>query len=128
MNISDAAQHTLNEFLGAFRRLELEPFMALFCEDASAFYPLEEWPRKVIGRAQIESNFKEYFDSNRKGPGPNYLDLTPVDIDIVEVGSNALVTFHLKKARGLGRRTLFLVKRDEGLRILHLHASNTVSN
>ncbi len=128
MNISDAAQHTLNEFLESFRRLELEPFIALFCEDASIFYPLEKWPRKVVGRTQIELNFKEYFDSNRKGPGPNYLDLTPIDIDVVEVGSNALVTFHLQKMHGLGRRTLFLVQRDDRLRILHLHASNTASN
>ena len=124
MSVSDAARSTLDGFLEVFRRLEIEPFMAYFCEDASVFYPFQKWPKKVHGRDDIGIHFKEVFDSHRKGAGPSYLEITPINVEVVPLGANALVTFHLDRNTGIGRRTLLLVGRDEGFRILHLHASN----
>lgn len=128
MSVAVMARNTVDGFLEAFRRLELEPFMAYFCEDASVFYPFSEWPTRVNGRDKIESHFKEVFDSHRKEHGPAQLEITPTNVEVVQFGANALVTFHLDRKNGLGRRTLLLVGRDEGFRILHLHASNTATN
>lgn len=128
MSVSDAARSTLDGFLEAFRRLELESFMTYFCDDASVFFPFLRLPKKVNGRDDIELHFKEEFDSHRNGPGPIYLEITPLNVDVVQLGTNALVTFHLDKKNGLGRRTLLLVERNDGFRILHLHASNIVHN
>ncbi len=125
MSTTDAARRVLEEFVDSFERLELEAFIALFCEDASVFYPFAKLPKKVAGREQVKLHFNDIFESHRTGPGPVFLTIAPIDIDVAELESGALVTFHLQRESSLGRRTILLVERHEGLRILHLHAKNT---
>lgn len=115
-----------NAFLGAFNRLEWEPFHAAFQPDATVFQPFRE-PFRNEDREEIATFFGSFFDQVRAArDGPPYLDIVPEDLRIDPLGEAAVVTFHLRGETEVGRRTL-VFGRDEGdgpWRIAHLHASS----
>jgi len=122
-------RQALSDFLSAFENLSLTPFMAAFSEEATVFFPFADVPLRANGIKEIRGIFAPYFESrSRETSGPPYLDLKPIDLEIVLTGPLALVSFHLHdEANGketLCRRTV--VWKDDGTRwrILHLHASN----
>lgn len=113
-------------FLGAFNRLEWEPFHAAFSPDATVFQPFGE-PFRNEGRGEVAAFFRSFFDRVRAArDGPPYLDIVPEDLRIDPLGEAAVVTFHLSGETEVGRRTL-VFGRDEGdgsWRVAHLHASS----
>ena len=117
----------VDRFLAAFENLDFPAFRACFEDDASVFFPAPEPPARADGRAAIEARFHEVFDSIRAGAkgGPPYHRLQPEDLRIEALSPDvALVTFHLRNAQRIARRTLLFRRRADGWRIAHLHASN----
>ena len=77
------------------------------------------------GKAAIEAAFAAFFARVRQErPGPSYLDIRPVDLQIRLLGDSALITFHLEGEDVLSRRTAIFQKQGEAWFLLHLHASN----
>ena len=114
-------------FLRAFEDLDWERFHTAFAEDITAFFPTPEPPQRFVGRPAVEAQFRRVFEAIRKGAaaGPPYQHLPPADLRIEMLSPRAaLVSFELRNAERIGRRTLVLRRGAVGWRITHLHASN----
>jgi ketosteroid isomerase-like protein len=127
-NVESAAiRAALTHFLAAFENLDWEAFRASFEDQATVFFPSPEPPERHDGRSAYEDRFRQVFDEIRRGApaGPPFQRLAPEDLHIQQLGTDAaLVTFHLRNAERLARRTIVFHKTHSGWRIIHLHASN----
>ena len=118
---TDSLQATLDEFIGGLGALDWERMRDTFAPDAHVFFPFDDSPRRVEGIAAIEDAFRAFFASGSAGR----IAIEPLDLTMQVFGDIALVTFHLERPAGIGRRTVVL-RRDAGRwRIAHLHASLT---
>lgn len=120
----------LRRFLTAFENLDWEPFRASFADSATVFHPAANMPERVIGRAAIDSTFRAVFADVRAHAtgGPPFQHLTPVDLRVEPLAPGVvLVTFELRNAERLGRRTVVFRRVGDAWRIVHLHASNIVT-
>lgn len=118
----------LRRFLTAFENLDWPAFRAAFSDSATVFHPAPGMAERVAGAIGIDSTFRAVFADVRAHAtgGPPYHRLVPMDLRIQPLsGGLALVTFHLRNAERLARRTV-LFRREGGRRgrIWHLHASN----
>ncbi len=129
-DVGSGAEEAVRAFLGAFERLDADAFGAAFDDDACCFFPATPTAERVEGRAAVLARFAEVFAvARRERPGgPPFLDLRPEGLRADVVGPGvAIVTFTLRNTERIGRRTLVLVRRGAGWRILHLHASNVAA-
>jgi ketosteroid isomerase-like protein len=124
---STAVRATLGRFLTAFENLDWEPFRSAFSDSATVFHPAPDMPERVAGRRAIEESFAKVF-AGIKAAGPDtppYHHLHAEDVETRRLGPNAvLVSFQLRNAERLGRRTVIFQREAGGWRIVHLHASN----
>lgn len=124
---SAAVADALSRFLTAFENLDWPPFRAAFSDSATVFHPAPEMAERVTGPRGIDSTFRAVFAGVRAhaSGGPPYHRLVPGDLRIQPLSAAlVLVTFHLRNAERLARRTVIFRQEDAGWRILHLHASN----
>jgi|SRR6516165_1218679 len=115
------------KFLQAFEDLDMKQFIACFAEDATVFFPMPEPPERVRGKQAIQQRFEQVFASIRSTAksGPPFHHLAPEDLAIqVMPGQTSVVSFHLRNAERIARRTLVLTNTNGRWLILHLHASN----
>ena len=122
MTQDPSLQATLEAFLGGLRALDWERMRDTFAPDAQVFFPFDDRPRRVEGLGAIEGAFRAFFAAS-SGKGP--IDLKPLDVATQIHGDTALVSFHLERPNGIGRRTLVLRREAGRWRIAHLHASLT---
>ncbi len=124
---------TEQRFLDALNRAELEPFLALFSEDATVFMPVTGFPQRLTGKEEVRAAFAGFFANLKEsGQGPLYMNLHPRNLAVQTLGDVAILTFHLGDLSAAGtehpvsfsRRTLVLQKRGEQWLIVHLHGSN----
>jgi uncharacterized protein (TIGR02246 family) len=119
------------QFLRAFEDLDMPRFIDCFADDATAFFPVPEPPSRVDGKPAIRSRFETVFAAIRGGApgGPPYHRLVPEDLAVqaIDCGS-AVVTFHLRNAERTARLTLVLRRENDWWLIVHLHASNTMTD
>jgi ketosteroid isomerase-like protein len=123
-----AVRMALTRFLTAFENLDWDTFRSSFDDNATVFFPSPEPPERCQGRVAFEARFRKIFDGiRREHPGgPPFHHLEPEDVRTELLGpSIALVTFHLRNAERVARRTI-VFRRVAGRRwlIVHLHASN----
>ena len=116
----------LHAFLGHFENLEWEPFIAAFTDDACIFHPTAKTPDAFCGREAVRAKWEAVFAGIRSGAsGPPYQHLVPDHLQIVPLGADAaLATFELHNAERVARRTVLFVRRADGWKIVHIHASN----
>jgi len=115
------------KFLHAFENLDMKQFIACFADDATVFFPMPEPPERVQGKQAIQQRFEQVFASIRSTAksGPPFHHLKPEDLAIQLMPNQAaVVSFHLRNAERIGRRTLVLTKTSGQWLITHLHASN----
>lgn len=121
------AEAALRAFLTAFENLDWVAFTKFFAEDATAFLPSPEAPRRFDGKAAIEGQFRLGFSEIRQDSGarvPPFHKLEPVDLRVEAFGNQlAVATFLLVSEQRIARRTLILRRDAGGWRIIHLHAS-----
>ena len=118
-----SAETLVREWLRAFERLDLEPFVAAFVDDATAFLPFTQ--RRRVGREAIGAAFAEYFRAIAAGTMPRPPAVGEPDLVLQPLGEDgAVASFHYGAAGEVRRRSLILVERDGRWGILHLHASN----
>jgi len=124
----DAVRATFDHCIEALRSLDGDGFSACFDDDITLFNPDIPDAKSLHllhGRAAVDAHFRAMFEAVRKnGPEPR-LDIQPRDVLIQLAGDTVIVTFEFPRAdAGYGRRTMVLVHRRAGWRILHIHASN----
>lgn len=124
---SAAVADALRRFLTAFENLEWAPFRAAFSDEATVFQPAPEMAEQVVGPRGIDSTFRAVFADIRAhaAGGPPFHQLVPLNLRIQPLSPGVvLVTFQLRNAARLARRTIVFREEAAGWRILHLHASN----
>jgi ketosteroid isomerase-like protein len=124
---SVAVAAALHQFLVAFDNLDWPAFRAAFSDSATVFHPAPEMAERVTGPRGIDSTFRAVFADIRAHArgGPPYQRLEAVDLRIQPLAiGTVLVTFELRNAERLGRRTFVFRKEGSTWRIFHLHASN----
>jgi ketosteroid isomerase-like protein len=124
---SAAVASSLQRFLTAFENLDWPAFRAAFSDSATIFQPSPEMAERVEGPRGIDSTFQRVFADIRKNAsgGPPYHRLEPANLRIQPLSEGiVLVTFQLRNAERLARRTVVFRKEGAEWRILHLHASN----
>jgi len=115
----------LDSFVDSFNNLEWDRFRDHFAEEATVFFPAPYPRERASGRAAVEGGFRGVFERWRKErPGPPYLDVRPLDVEVQSYEEIHVVTFHLADGESRSRRTLVLGKEGGELKILHLHASS----
>jgi ketosteroid isomerase-like protein len=126
-----AARQLVSRFIAAFGNLDMPAFIACFADDATVFFPTPEPPQRFDGKAAIREHFEQVFAAIRRSshsPAPPYHELEPEDLEFQLVNADTVVvTFHLRNAERLGRRTLVIANIDGQWLIVHLHASNVAT-
>ena len=125
---SVAVADALRRFLTAFEHLDWPQFRAAFSDSATIFHPAAEMAERVTGPQGIDTTFRAVFASIRKHAtgGPPYHRLDAADLRIQPLSPGVvLVTFHLRNAERLARRTIIFRKEGTSWYIFHLHASNS---
>ncbi len=124
---SAAVAQAIRVFLTAFEHLDWQPFRAAFSDSATIFQPAAQMAERVSGPRGIDSTFRAVFADIRSHAtgGPPFHRLNPTDLRIQPLSPGlVLVTFHLRNAERLARRTVIFRQEGANWRILHLHASN----
>lgn len=115
-------ESTLQTFLGAFSRLDIEGMLSCFSEDATAFFPVEHRSTRMEGRPAIGEAFSRVLKRVRDA-GATRLKLDAEDLIVQRFGDVAVATFHIYGG-DLSRRTVVLRNHGGTWLIVHLHASN----
>jgi ketosteroid isomerase-like protein len=121
MNLTDP-RLVLSTFLAAFQRLDLDVMLTCFAETASAFFPAEYRPARLVGKEEIGRAFAAVI-ANWRLQGKTSVPLEARDLQMQEMGDMALATFHLK-GEHWGRRSFVMHRTGGEWRIVHMHASN----
>jgi ketosteroid isomerase-like protein len=115
-------------FLRAFENLDMPSFIGCFADDATVFFPFPEAAIRFDGKPAIQAHFKQVFDGIRRSSGssnPPFHRLIPENLQIQPIDDRvAVVTFQMRNAERIARRTLVFQKRSDRWLITHLHASN----
>ena len=120
-------------FLRAFENLDMSSFIGCFADDATVFFALSEAPMRFDRKPAIQAHFEQVFDgirrSSRSSDAP-FHRLIPENLQIQPADDRVtVVTFQMRNAEGIARRTLVFQKRSYIWLITHLHASNVaISN
>ena len=118
-------EETLAAFLDAFNNLETDRFLSYFAPDANAFHPMAAFPRRLEGEELFESWRQIHSGFRSSRPGPPYLAITPLDLDVRRFGEIATATFHVSSPGvPAGRRTIVLRQAGAEWKIVHMHASS----
>ncbi|HET7435267.1 MAG TPA: nuclear transport factor 2 family protein [Thermoanaerobaculia bacterium] len=117
-NPADIAQ----QLTRAIEQADVDGAMALFADDATVYFPINDVPLRADGRAAIEAVFRKYFTSPSRG------HFEPANLHVQRAGDAAIVTFEIRNPNVTSRRTLVLRARGGTWKIVHLHASNIRPN
>jgi ketosteroid isomerase-like protein len=120
--------------LRALDDLDWESFRTSWAQRPTAFLPFDDTPDGVVGRQDVESRWRRFFDETRASrSGPPYLNLRPLGLQIERFGSVGLVIFTLELTIGgrrlpLQRRTLVFTQESGSWKLVHMHASGAPSH
>jgi ketosteroid isomerase-like protein len=121
-------QRVFEHCIEALRALDGDRFSDCFADDITLFNPDIADAKSLhllSGRAAVEAHFRTMFKTLQNNSRDARLDIAPRDELIQLAGDTAIVTFEFPRVDGgYGRRTMVLVRRAAGWKILHIHASN----
>ena len=111
----------MNGFLDALNALDVERMAAYFADDVTAFVPTAQADR-VDGKPAVVEVFRQFVETTRKTT--SRLQIVPEDLEVDAESETAIVTFNVRSAGSVLRRTFIF--RNQGGRwlIVHFHASN----
>jgi ketosteroid isomerase-like protein len=121
-------KQTLAAFLTAFDNLDWPVFREFFAPDVTMFHPAPPNQRRIDSPEEFEKAWLGVFARLKKTSGraaPPYMSLQPQDAKIQMLSQDiALVTFHMREANVISRRTIVFRHDAGGWKIVHIHASN----
>ena len=77
------------------------------------------------GRKAVEGLFKFIFPPADAVPRVLPPPVTPFNLLVQDLGGGAVVSFHVKEANLVVRRTLVLRRTPSGWRVAHIHGSSS---
>ncbi len=124
---------TVEGFLDALSRADLDALLTHVADDATVFAPLSSSPQRIEGRHSIAALFEKFFNGVRENAdGPVRMKIVHRDLEVQSLGDSAIVTFHLgdlpdespSEAYSFSRRTFVLHIVNGEWKIVHFHGSN----
>jgi len=119
-------ERVVTEFLAAVDSGDRARLESCFDPEATMYFPFENTPDLVEGRAAILERFDRLFAAwRRRGLSTPYVGFAPKQFRTRVAGTgHALATFTVGIEGAPGRRSVLLRRSPAGWQILHLHASN----
>jgi hypothetical protein len=97
------------------------PYGHFLRDDITAFVPTAEAER-VNGKPAVVEIFRQFVETTRKNT--SRLELVPEDLEVDADDKTALVTFNVRSAESVLRRTFVFRHQGDRWLIVHFHASN----
>jgi uncharacterized protein (TIGR02246 family) len=120
-----AVRAAMERFLDALNALDGERLAATFADDITAYVPSAQ-ARRLDGKAAVMAVFRQYIDDTRKTtPRTN---IVPQDLRVEAGDSIALVSFEVRGASSVARRSFVYRREGQAWLISHFHASNVAGN
>ena len=116
-----SVREAMNGFLEALNALDVDRMAAFFADDITAFVPLAQADR-VNGKPAVVEIFRQYVETTRKTTART--QLVPEDLVVDANGDTGIVTFNIRSAGSVLRRTFIFRHRGDRWLIVHFHASN----
>lgn len=116
-----SVREAMNGFMEALNALDVDRMSTFFVDDITAFVPTARADR-VNGKPAVIEIFRQFVETMSKTT--SRLEIAPEDLEVDADDKTALVTFNVRNAGSVFRRTF--VFRHQGGRwlIVHFHASN----
>ena len=114
----------LTTFLSALNRRDWDAFRGTFAEDITVIFDRPGPPQRQEGRAAVEAVFQNIFPAPGSPPGPTATPVLPDSLMVQALGDVAVVSFHVRHADQLGRRTLVFHRTADGWKVVHIHGSS----
>jgi uncharacterized protein (TIGR02246 family) len=108
-------------FMEALNALDVERMAQFFADDITAFVPSAQ-PERAEGKAAVVAIFRRYVETTRATTTRTHL--VPEDLRIDVQGETAVVSFHVRSAEAVARRTFIFREEDGRWLICHFHASS----
>ncbi len=119
-------ERVVKEFLAAVDAGDQARLETCFDVEATVYFPFDNTPDLVEGRAAVLERFDRLFAAwRRRGLSTPYVGFAPKHFRIRAAGTgHALATFTVGIEGAPGRRSVLLRRSAARWQILHLHASN----
>ena len=121
--VSNAAsvREAMNGFMEALNALDVDRMSTFFADDITAFVPTARAER-VNGKPAVVEIFRQFVETTRKST--SRLELVPEDLEVDADDKTGLVTFNVRNAGSVLRRTFVFRRQGGRWLIVHFHASN----
>lgn len=124
---SAAAHGAAVGFLAAFDSLQSERFQGYLAEDVTMFFPFQQFPARMEGRASVGGVFDQFMQAQRtrraEAGRPMVQGIVPRDLRIQMAGRDAAIaSFHLG-TESPSRRSIVFRRTGDGWKVVHWHAS-----
>lgn len=116
-----SVREAMNGFMEALNALDVDRMAAFFADDITAFVPTAKAER-VDGKPAVVEVFRQFVETTRKTT--SRLEIVPEDLEVSADDKTALVTFNVRSAGSVLRRTFIFRHQGSQWLIVHFHASN----
>jgi uncharacterized protein (TIGR02246 family) len=110
-------------FMEALNALDVKGMAKFFADDVTAFVPSAQ-PERAEGKPAVVEIFRRYVETTRATTSRT--NLVPEDLLVDVRGRTAVVSFHVRSADAVARRTFVFHEQDGRWLITHFHASSFV--
>lgn len=111
-------------YLGAFNRRDWEAFRATFADDITVMFDSPMVAERRDGRAAVEEAFRRVFPEPGAAPSRLPPPLQPDNLRVQDLGDVVIISFHLRAADHVARRSVVLHRRAGSWRVVQIHASS----
>src|SRR5688572_24182952 len=113
-----------NAYIDAFNRRDWEAFRATFSDDITVMFDSPVVSERRDGRAAVEEAFARVFPPPGTQPTQPPSQMKPENLRVQDLGDVVIISFHLRAAGVVSRRTVVLQRRTGGWGVAHIHASS----
>lgn len=116
-----SVREAMNGFMEALNALDVDRMSTFFADDITAFVPTAQADR-INGKPAVVEVFRQFVETTRKTT--SRLEIVPEDLEVDADDKTALVTFNVRSAGSVLRRTFVFRHQGGQWLIVHFHASN----
>lgn len=114
-----------DQFLSALNERDWNAFRATFDDQIAVIFDRPGPPERRNGRVAVEELFRRIFPPGGERPIQLPPAIRPYDLLAQDLDDTVVVSFHIRGADEIARRTVVLHRTAGGWRVVHIHASSS---